>query len=74
MMLSCLQIKNKKERIKSNEKTAEEGRKRLLLNPSTFSSGVTQNPHKSTYTKKKKKKKTGLPFPQVSKVVFRKLN
>ena len=71
MMWSCLQIKNKKERIKSNEKTAEEGRKRLLLNPSTFSSGVTQNPHKSTYTKKKK---TGLPFPQVSKVVFRKLN
>ena len=31
--------------------------KRLLLNPSTFSSGVTQNPHKSTYTKRKKKKK-----------------
>ena len=29
--------------------------KRLLLNPSTFSSGVTQNPHKSTYTKRKKK-------------------
>ena len=36
--------------------------KSLLLNPSTFSSGVTQNPHKSTYTKREKKKKKTLDY------------
>lgn len=71
-MLSYLQIKKKKEkeeRVMKRLQRKEE--KRPLLNPSTFSSGVTQNPHKSTL---RKTKRTGLPFPQVSKVVFRKLN